>query len=190
MSRKVIYRMGPIEGIAHNKTRARESAERQAIEALNRLAQGGNTFQAPPGSDILAIEIRPGLYGWGYAWTEKEHFTFRSITSGFETYQECLWAAVRHGAQNALDARSEDLNPWLDKVEAWASAVLRDASQAIVLRSELRDMWAWQVRYRDWKATGVSEVDAHNFASSNLEPPKGGIRAKEDTIPEATDGQG
>ena len=177
---KATYKIGPIEVVDRNITRARESAERQAAEALNRLAKGGCAFSGPPvRSGILAIEIRPGLYDWGYSWVEEDHFSFRTICGGFETYQACLWAAVRHAAQNSLGVREECPQVFLDKIEDWAAKVLQDPSQATVLRAELRDMEAWQERYRKWKEVGFNDIEAHHSATLGRLPNQGDQHDKE-----------
>lgn len=177
MARKVTYALGPIEGVGLNKTKAREHAERQAAEALNRLAQGGTSFPAPPWSEFLSIEIRPNLYSWGYGWVERDHFSFREITIGFDTYQQALWAAIEHTSQLALDQVRGHffgspimVNDWLDKVEQWAGKVLRDSSQATVLRSQLRDRCNWLARYDGWRAAGKTDHEAHLFATEGRTP--------------------
>jgi hypothetical protein len=175
MRKKVTYRLGPLEGVGANITNARAHAERQAAEALNRLAQGGTAFPSPPGSDFLVIEIRPNLYSWGYGWVERDHYSFREITVGFETYAKALWGAIEHTCQLALDKARKDpkvvvLADWLDEVERWAEKVLRDPSQAMVLRSQLRDRCNWLARYEGWRAQGKDDNEAHQLATEGRSP--------------------
>ena len=169
MARKVTYALGPIEGVGLNITGAKAHAEKQAVEALNRLAKGGTAFPAPPGSEWLVIEIRPNLYDWGYGWVEKDHFSFRIITTGFDTYEKALWAAIVHGAQLALDRVLRNpatvMNQWFDEIEQWASDVLSDPSQATVLRVQMRERCSWISRYEGWRARGLSDQEAHQCAT-------------------------
>lgn len=175
---RFVYAIGPIEGVGPNKTRAREHAEKQAIEALKRLARGGSMFPAPPGSALLAIEIRPGLYDWGYGWIEQENYALRIIVAGFETYDKALWAAVQHICQVTLDRVRTDQNvtpilDWFDSIECWASRILGDASQAVVLRSQLRDRCHWLARYDAWRAQGAGDSLAHQWATEGRFPNQG-----------------
>jgi hypothetical protein len=170
-----VYAIGPVEGHASTKTRARLLAETSAGQALNRMDQGPRFFVPPPGrTTVKAVVVWPAISGWSYGWVEGDNPVGREIVLTTGTFDECLWSAVRHTAMQTSPLEGQARTEWLDLIELWAAHILRDQSQAIVLRSEIRDYEAWQDRYRYWKVVGLGPHECHQRASEGYpEYPEG-----------------
>jgi hypothetical protein len=134
------------------------------------MDQGPRFFVPPPGrTTVKAVVVWPALYGWAYGWVEGDDPVGRMICLS-DTFDACLWSACRHAAMSARELEGQTRVEWLDQLEEWAARILKDQSQAIVLRAEVRDYEAWQDMYRAWQEAGFNHHECHQRACNGLVP--------------------